>query len=150
MSRATKMTAVAFAAAMLAASPLALAQAPNPATASAPGATVTETRIAPGQMRATDLKGTNVYDEQKQKVGSIKDIVFDRGDGRVATVVLDVDGKYVAVGMNNLHFAMNDSNKIQQITIDRTRDDLKSAEAFHLDTVAPSSGSTIPPNSDNK
>ncbi|MGH6742332.1 MAG: PRC-barrel domain-containing protein, partial [Bradyrhizobium sp.] len=113
----TMMTA-AFAA-LLAASPMALAQ----TTAMTPNNAVTTNRIEPGQIRGTDMKGSSVYDAQNNKVGSISDMILDRG-GQVAAVVLDVDGKTVAVGMHDLKFAMNDDNKLKTITIDKSRSDL--------------------------
>jgi|HubBroStandDraft_6_1064221.scaffolds.fasta_scaffold114551_2 hypothetical protein len=55
-----------------------------------------------GQLRASQLIGSTVYDVQNRNIGSVNDVILDR-DGRVAAVVLDVGaflglgGRYVAV-----------------------------------------------------
>lgn len=137
------MMMAAFAAAM-AASPLAFAQTAA-ARADASTSNVTVNRIEPGQVRATNLRGSSIYDAQSNKVGSVRDIVLDRS-GRVAAVVIDVDGKDVGVPMSDLHIAMTKDAKIDKVTIDRTRAELKSAEAFDLNNMPnTSSGSSAPP-----
>jgi len=137
--RKTMMTAaIALAATVTAAAPMAFAQTNSAATTSAP--TVTTNHMMPGQIRGTDLKGTDVYDRENAKVGDIRDMVLGH-DGRVAAVVIDVDGKNVGVPMQDLHIAMNQDNKIQKITIDRSRSELRSAETFQLDAVRSTAGS---------
>src|SRR5580704_11682411 len=59
-----------------------------------------------GQLRASQIIGSTVYDVQNRNIGSVKDIVLDR-DGRVSVVVdvgafLGLGGKYIAVGLNDL------------------------------------------------
>jgi sporulation protein YlmC with PRC-barrel domain len=113
------------------------------------------THIQPGQIRATEMNGATVYDMQNQKVGDVKDIILDR-DGKVAAVVLDVGaflgigGKYVAIGMNDLKITQdnNNSNK-PRFTVDMTKDQLKSAQAYDLNGNGrnASSGSTTAPSS---
>src|SRR5437868_13613701 len=74
-------------------------------SASSSSTHVTATQLQPGQIRATQMDGSTVYDTQNQKVGDVKDIILDR-DGKVAAIVLDVGaclgvgGKYVGIGMN--------------------------------------------------
>ena len=116
---------------------------------------VTATQLQPGQIRATQMDGATVYDTQNQKVGDVKDIILDR-DGKVAAVVLDVGaflgigGKYVAIGMNDLKITQdnNNSNK-PRFTVDMTKDQLKSAQAYDLNGNGhnASSGSTTAPSS---
>lgn len=133
----------AFAAA-LAASPMALA-ADTAATTSttAPAHTsVSATQMQPDQIRATDMKGSDVYDTQNKKVGSIKDMIIDK-DGKVAAVVIDADGKNVAVPMNEIKVAMDENNK-PKFSIDKTQDQLKSAQAFELNENKASGSSTAP------
>jgi sporulation protein YlmC with PRC-barrel domain len=140
-----KTTMIAAFAAVLAASPMAFAaESASTATVPRPHAATSAERIQPGQIKATDLKGASVYDRQNEKVGSIKDIILDRG-GKVAAVVLDVDDKNVAVGMNDLNIAMNSDNSApQKVTVDMSKDQLKSARAFELTTTA-ASGNSSPP-----
>jgi PRC-barrel domain protein len=112
---------------------------------------VTATQLQPGQIRATQMNGATVYDAHNQKVGDIKDIILDR-DGKVAAVVLDVGaflgigGKNVAVGMNDLKITQDDNNK-PRFTVDMTKDQLKSAQAYDLNGPSRnnSSGSTTAP-----
>ena len=128
---------VAAFAAFMAISPLALAAESATTTTTDSTSTVTATRIEPGQVRATDLKGSDVYNSQDKKVASIKDMIMNP-DGRVAAVVLDVDGKYVAVGMRALTVAMND--KKLHISTGMSEQQLKSREKFDLDTKPASNG----------
>lgn len=141
------MTTTALAAMIAAASPLAYAQttAPSPttppATHATPGerampgerATADSFTTAEGQLRASELIGSTVYDVQNQDVGSVKDVLLDRS-GRVKSVVLDVGaflgvgGKYVTVSLNDLK---TDNNRL---TLNQTKDQLKSAPAFHFKT----------------
>lgn len=145
MPRTTMITAFA---ALLAASPMALA-AESATTTTAPAAHggVTANHIRPGQILAENLKGASVYDMQNKKIASVSDLVIDK-DGRVASVVLDADGKNVAVPMRDLKIAMEpNSNKPKTVTIDMSAEQLKSAQSFDLkgDNGGVRTGSSIPP-----
>jgi sporulation protein YlmC with PRC-barrel domain len=115
--------AAALAALMAMTTPLAYAQTTKPT----PIALTTQA----GQLRASQMIGSTVYDVQNRNIGSIKDLVLDR-DGRVAAVVIDVGsflgmgGKYVGVSLNDLKMD-ND-----RLTLDRTKEQLQSAEAYQL------------------
>src|SRR5437588_5519118 len=129
----------------------------SPSTSASSGSSsathVTATQLQPGQIRATQMDGSTVYDTQNQKVGDVKDIILDR-DGKVAAVVLDVGaflgigGKNVAVSMNDLKITQdnNNSNK-PRFTVDMTKDQLKAAQAYDLNGPSrnSSSGTTTPP-----
>jgi len=142
-------------AAMLAVSPAAFAETTTTTTtAPAMHTSVPENHIMPGQIRATQMDGATVYDTENRNIGDVKDIVFDR-DGRIAAVVLDVGsflgvgGKYVAVSMNDVKvtFDTNNSNK-PRFTVNMTKEQLKSAQAYDLTADAKSStGSSAPPSS---
>ena len=140
----TTMTA-AFALLMAASLPV---YAQTSSTSTSTPAKVTATQLQPGQLRATQMDGSTVYDSQNQKVGDIKDIILDK-DGKVAAVILDVGaflgvgGKYVAVGMNDLKITQ-DNNK-PRFAVDMTKDQLKSAQAYELNPRSASTGSTTPP-----
>jgi sporulation protein YlmC with PRC-barrel domain len=124
----------------------------SPSTLASSSSThVTATQLQPGQIRATQMDGSTVYDAQNQKVGDVKDIILDR-DGKVAAVVLDVGaflgigGKNVAISMNDLKITQDDNNK-PRFTVDMTKDQLKSAQAYDLNGPSrnSSSGTTTAP-----
>lgn len=100
-----------------------------------------------GQLRASKMIGSTVYDVHNRNIGSVKDMVLDR-DGRVGAVVLDVGsflgvgGKYVAVGLNDLK---TDNDRL---TLDRTKEQLQAAQSYPLDNKAnDSTGTRANPNS---
>jgi sporulation protein YlmC with PRC-barrel domain len=85
-----------------------------------------------GELRASQLLGSTVYDVQNRNIGSIKDIVLDR-DGKVAAVVVDVGaflgvgGKYVAVSLNDIK---TDNDRL---TLNRSKEQLEAAQSYQLD-----------------
>jgi sporulation protein YlmC with PRC-barrel domain len=137
------MTTAALVALMAAAGPLAYAQTMSPTQAHPPAerSTTAPHGAAPrddfttgsGQLRASEMIGSTVYDEQNQNIGSVKDMLLDR-NGRVQLVVLDVGsflgagGKYVTVSMNEIK---TDNNRL---TLNKTKDQLQAAPAFHFKT----------------
>jgi len=131
------MTIAALAAMLAAAAPFALA----------PGAASGQT--PPAQLRFTELHGAAVYDAQNKRIGPIEEVVFER-NGRVAAVVLDVGsflgvgGKRVAVSLNELRIATDESGK-PRFQLDLTKDQLKSAQAFDLSRPDGAAGSSTPP-----
>lgn len=114
----------------------------------------TSSHIMPGQIRMTDMNGATVYDTQNQNLGDVKDVILDR-DGRVAEVVLNVGstlgmgGKYVAVSMRDLKVTMDKNNK-PRFTVDMTKNQLKSAQQFDLNTTAENTGTTTEPASHSR
>ena len=144
----TTMTA-AFALMMAASLPV---YAQTSSSSGAPAGKVTATHVQPGQIRATQMDGSTVYDTQNQKVGDIKDIILDR-DGKVAAVILDVGaflgmgGKYVAVAMNDLKITNDNNSNKQRFTVDMTKDQLKAAQAYDLNanTNNNRTGTSTPP-----
>ncbi len=156
MSRMT-MTA-AFAVMMAATMTLANAQT-APTTTTSPPAKSTETgpaartaistnHLMPGQIRVTEMNGATVYDKENQNLGDVKDIILDK-DGRVAAVILNVGatlgmgGKYVAVPMNDIK--VTTENNKPRFTVNMTKDELKSGQAYDL---SEKSGTSTPPPSD--
>jgi len=85
-----------------------------------------------GQLRASQMIGSTVYDVQNQNIGSVKDIVLDRS-GQVHAVVIDVGaflgvgGKYVAISLNDLK---TDNDRL---TLNRSKEQLQSAQSYQLD-----------------
>jgi sporulation protein YlmC with PRC-barrel domain len=85
-----------------------------------------------GDLRASQLIGSTVYDVQNRNIGSVKDIVLDR-NGQVHAVVVDVGaflgvgGKYVAVNLSDLK---TDNDRL---TLNRSKEELQSAQSYQLD-----------------
>lgn len=116
---------------------------PPPAATAPMKTSVNATQLEPGQIRASKLKGSDVYDTQNKKIGSVKDIILDK-DGQVAEMVIDVDGKYVGVGMHDVKIAM-DANDNVKVTVDKSKEQLKSAQGFQLTNETPTTGSSTAP-----
>jgi sporulation protein YlmC with PRC-barrel domain len=117
-----------------------------------PGMTATATEMQPGQIRGSDLRGADVHNMQDKRIASVKDLVIDP-DGRVARVVVEIEGKDVGLEMRELNIATNEQGK-PHITINKTEEELRAAQEFDLDaptatgTTAPGStmpGTTMPP-----
>jgi methionine-rich copper-binding protein CopC len=145
------------AAVLAAAMPAAFAQsdmtAPRPATEAARSAL--PNHVMRGQLRFSDMNGAKVYDAQNNNVGDINNVVLDR-DGQVVAVVvktgafLGIGGKNVALTMNDLKITTDKDGK-PRLSVDMTKDQLKSAQAY--DVMPPSStatGSSTPPESTRK
>lgn len=161
----TTMTA-AFAVMLAATMPMAYAADNNPAASRPAGGTTVHTsvpvnHIMPGQIRTTQMNGATVYDAQGKNIGDIKDTIVDK-QGKVAAVVLDVGsflgmgGKHVAVSMNDLKIDFDNNNK-PKFSVDMTKDQLKSAQAFDLSEKTATAGSStapgsriVPPRDENK
>lgn len=96
-----------------------------------------------GQLQASQLIGSTVYDVNNESVAKVKDVLLDR-DGKVNTVVLDVGsilgvgGKYVGVALNDIKMS-ND-----RLTLDRSKQDLKSAATFPYEQADEASATTMP------
>src|SRR5216683_6424856 len=120
-------------------------------------AEVTTNHLLSGQIRVSEMAGAAVYDNQTQKIGSIKDIILDP-DGRVAVVVLNVSGtlgmggRYVAIGINDLK--ITNTNGKPRFTVDMLKDQLKTAQTYDLnetnrgETTAPPPPDDRPPPAD--
>jgi sporulation protein YlmC with PRC-barrel domain len=118
---------------------------PSTAPRSAAMPATTMAQMNPGQVRASKFIGSTVYDVHNQNIGSVKDLVFDR-DGRIEAAVVDVGtflgmgGKYVAVKLSDIKTA-ND-----RLTLDMSKDQLKSAHEYTFPDTASTGGSTPPAN----
>jgi sporulation protein YlmC with PRC-barrel domain len=138
-------TAVAFAAALAVAAPLASAQTnPNLERHTAVNTAMTNDVIQPDQIRASKMIGSSVYDVQNRKIGDVQDLVLDK-DGTVADVVVDVGsflgmgGKDVAVRLSDLK---TDNNRL---TLDRTKEQLQQMAAYHLENRNTGAGTSASP-----
>ena len=58
------------------------------------------TEMKPGQWRATKLTGVNVYDNNKNKIGDISELIVNR-DGKIEAVVVGVGG-FLGMGQHDV------------------------------------------------
>lgn len=129
--------AASFAAILLAFTPAVQAQTTHHSAAA------TAKDMNAGEIRASKFMGSAVYDVNNQKIGSVKDLLFDQ-NGRIDKAVVDVGtflgmgGKLVAVNLGDIK---TDNNRL---TLDMTKDQLKAAPDFRHDENA-NSGSSMPP-----
>lgn len=144
----SKITTTAMFAAMMALSVPAFAQTAATSTPSNnTTAAATETQMRPDQIRAEKFIGSTVYDVQNRDIGKVKDMLFDKA-GKIDQVVLDVGtflgmgGKYVAVPLKDIKM---DNNRL---TLDMTKEQLKSAQAFKFNETE-STGTSRPPSDRN-
>ena len=131
MLKKSKIAAIAVALSLTA--PVAFAQNIGPRPAGPPVRLLTVALTTQsGDLRASQLIGSTVYDVQNRNIGSVKDIVLDRS-GQVHAVVIDVGaflgvgGKYVAISLNDLK---TDNDRL---TLNRSKEQLQSAQSYQLD-----------------
>lgn len=93
-----------------------------------------EQLIANRLTRASDLKGTDVFNPQGQNLGHIKDVMVDTVNGKIIYAVLSFGG---FLGLGDKYFAV----PVQAFTIDRNnnlildvdKERLKNAPGFDKD-----------------
>ncbi len=124
-----------------------------PAEKMAPGATVTTTPAGghwyshqATEMRASKLIGTNVKNAANETVGEINELVLDP-QGRVQAAVIGVGGflgigeREVAVDFKALRMS-KDSSGNNVVTMDATKDSLKSAPEWKWQSTSSTDSST--------
>lgn len=105
--------------------------APAQHAANAGWATPSAFTTGTGELRASEVIGSTVYDVQNRNVGSVKDIVLDR-DGKVSAVVIDV-GAFLGVGGKNVAVALDDLKTTNdRLTLSQTKSQLQAAQPYHL------------------
>lgn len=106
-------------------------------------------RVMPGQVAFSQMNGATVYGPKNDSVGDINDVVLDR-DGKVAAVVvktgafLGIGGKKVALAMHDVKFDKDQNGKLH-LTVDMTKDQLKSAQSYETSPPNTATGSSAPP-----
>jgi sporulation protein YlmC with PRC-barrel domain len=84
-----------------------------------------------GDLRASELIGSTVYDVQNQDIGSVKDVIVNP-DGRVTAVVVDV-GAFLGMGGKNVAVALNDlKTDNNRLTLNRSKSQLEAAQSYQL------------------
>lgn len=145
MSHTTK-TAI-FVAMMALTAPAFAQTAATPRDTTTTGATAGEAQMRPDQVRASKFIGSTVYDVQNRNIGDVKDLLFDKS-GKIDQAVVDVGsflgmgGKFVAVPLQDIKMNNN------RLTLDMTKEQLKSARAFKFNETE-STGTSAPPRNNN-
>ena len=91
-----------------------------------------------GDMLSSNVVGLGVYDNQKDDVGKIEDVVFDKSktvNGYILSVggFLGVGTRYVAVDPAAVNIAYDANAKKWRASINATKDQLKEAPEFKYD-----------------
>jgi hypothetical protein len=87
--------------------------------------------IAPGQVRASKLLGSAVYNSRDTKIGTVKELILNKS-GTVTAVIVDVafvgfGDKYIAVKLSDLNFGNG------RVSLDRTSDQLQQMASYKLE-----------------
>jgi sporulation protein YlmC with PRC-barrel domain len=103
--------------------------------------TTTDKTMVTNVVRGKDLMGLNVYGENDEKLGDIKDLVIDPKEGKVRYAVLAFGGflgmgdKYFAVPWSDIQFISKGTTRTGTIKEDHgmlsiSKDELKNAPGF--------------------
>ena len=92
--------------------------------------------IPAGVMTVTDWYKQSVYDPMDKKIGSINDVLVTK-DGKVEVLIIG-GGGFVGVGTKDVAVApsavaMTDKNNKKYLTMNSTKDELKTAPGFKFD-----------------
>lgn len=108
----------------------------NEAQANADNQTASQfVTIGPNFKLSSNLIGLDVYDNNKQDIGQIKDVAVGPA-GRARAYILSVGGflgmgtRYVAVNPRDIHVAYNSGDQKWHATMDTTKANLRSAPQF--------------------
>jgi sporulation protein YlmC with PRC-barrel domain len=87
----------------------------------------------PADLMSSKLVGTEVYDNQNDKLGQIEDLVIDNGKSVTGVVVsvggfLGIGERYVLIDPASM--AVSDTNGTMKAFVDTSKDTLKNAPAF--------------------
>ena len=100
---------------------------------------IDRTTLTDAAMTAEELIGTNAYGPNDEHLGAIGDVVLGEDGATVEAVIIDFGGflgigtKPVAVSVDNLSFALDESNN-RYLFVNVTREQLDAAVAFDADT----------------
>ncbi len=116
-----------------------LAQAPAPPPANSGTASISHSTPSErnpvladnGDSRTSKVVGSDVYNEQDKKLGSVDDVLLGQG-GTDPKAVLSVDGKLVEVPYDKLEFGDTKQSSHNRVILrGETVDGLKKMAAFH-------------------
>jgi hypothetical protein len=89
--------------------------------------------VQPANVMSSNLIGTNVYNNQNESLGAIRDLVIDNGN-KITGIVVNVSGflglaeSYVVVDPSTIVLTQKDG--VWRAYVDTSRDNLKSAPKF--------------------
>ena len=110
------------------------------ATAPAPTGTARPSAVYPAALRngirTSKLVGSSVYNETKDDIGKVDDVIIPRGGGAPAAIIsvggfLGIGSRYVAVPLGDLQLGQNDRWTLTHAT----KDYLKTLPPFSYDTT---------------
>jgi hypothetical protein len=89
----------------------------------------------PDQWMASKFRGTDVIGPDKEKIGSVNDILFERNGSVVAYVIgvggfLGIGAKDVALAPASFEVIRGDNGAADQLKVSLTKDQLKQMAAF--------------------
>ena len=97
--------------------------------------------IRSNELRASKIIGSNVYDRNNEKIGSVQDIILGRG-AKVDSVVVDV-GTFLGMGGKNVAVKMDQiKTDHDRLTLDMTKNQLQQAPNFQLTNNNTGAGQT--------
>lgn len=93
-------------------------------------------KAATGDLMSSKLIGADVYNNEKEKIGEIKDLVIDNGEGLTGVVVsvggfLGMGESYVLIEPSSI--ALNKQDNEWRAVVNTNKDSLKSAPKFTYD-----------------
>jgi sporulation protein YlmC with PRC-barrel domain len=100
-----------------------------------PSGTPNFINVKSDDMLSSNVVGLDVYNDQKNDIGKIQDIVFDNSR-KMTGYILSVGGflgmgtRYVALDPESVKVTYDGSNKVWRATMNATKDQLKSAPEF--------------------
>ena len=134
----------AVAALLIAAAPLAYAQAqtaPHDPTVAAPNLGGI---IQPDQIRASKIIGSGVYDVQNRDIGKVIDVILNQ-DGRVVALVVDI-GAFLGTGGKNVAVRLSDiKTDNHRLTLDLTKERLERMQSYQLENPDTGAGLSASP-----
>lgn len=97
--------------------------------------------IQSNELRASKITGSNVYDRNNEKIGSVQDIILGSG-AKVDSVVVDV-GTFLGMGGKNVAVKMDQiKTDHDRLTLDMTKNQLEQAPNFQLTNNNTGAGQT--------
>lgn len=102
----------------------------TPAMPPAGGAAV-PTAMQPGQIRAEQLIGEDVYNAANEEIGEIEDLVIDPRSGTVVAVLIELEGalglaqRHIAVPLSRVQMSGND-----RITLNASAEEIKAMPSY--------------------
>jgi sporulation protein YlmC with PRC-barrel domain len=63
----------------------------------------------PDEVPASKMIGSTIYDTESRQIGTVKDLIVSRKDGKIAKVIVEV-GKHVAINHDQLSMALREGS----------------------------------------